>query len=896
MERTQFIDELRQIVGNDSIVTDAEALKPYSVDWLGVDPGNPDVAVIPLDAEQVAEIVQAAVQAGMPVVARGAGTGLAGGARPKHGGVVISTMRMTALEKADYANRTALVQPGMFNYDLSQLLLVDGYFYAPDPASWKICTLGGNVANNSGGPRCLKYGVTTNHVLGLEVVLHDGRVLWTGDGVQETAGYDLTALVIGSEGTFGVVTRLLVKLTRAPEANRVILAIFPDIVAACAAVSATLAAGYLPTALEVMDGTTMLAVNRANNYGLPETAKAALIVEVDGVSEGLDQLLAAIIAICEQHGAVQVQAASDPVEQERLWSARRSAFSSFHTLAPSYYLVDTVVPRSYLPTMMAHVTELSERYAMPIANVFHAGDGNLHPLVLYDPENPEHVDKAHAITEEILHLSINYGGVVSGEHGIGIEKREFMAQLHSLADLQAMAAVYAVFNPQNLLNPGKVFPSNMQPLRLAAERHERIVAAAEETIADLYAALSEIVGAEQLTASTDLISVAPANLAALSAVVAACHRAKAPIFTGATPIIPHQLSVQLNLSHLHEVLKYEPDDLTINVGAGMTLAELQRVLAAHNQMLPLDAPLPEQVTIGALVAQAVDGPRRTGYGALRDLILGLTIVEVDGTVTRLGGQTVKNVSGFDLLRLFLGSHETLGVIAAVNLRTYPQPPAEATVLATFASLSAAVALVNELSQSQLRPVAVELLDSGALERSGFAGTWGVALWADGLPAACQRHLSDTIRAAQRHSASSIAEIHDDDHRELWARIADLSAPTWEGDQVLLRLAVLPAQLRAAISDITALAQQHGAIETLNARAYNGVIYARLRLAANGLAAVQVALSERWRHSHVLAAAPGSAANVAIWGAPRPGTDLMQALKTVFDPFGTLNPNRMPWSG
>jgi D-lactate dehydrogenase (cytochrome) len=473
----QLLDALRALCGPAAVIADAEALRPYSHDWIPGDYRLPDAVVRPSAPEQIPQIVALAAAAGLPIVARGAGTGLAGGARPRQGGLVLSTAALTQIERVDLANRAALVQPGLITYELSAALADAGWFYAPDPASWKLCTIGGTIANNSGGPRCLKYGVTTNHVLGLELTLHDGRSLWTGDGVQDAAGYDLTGLVVGSEGTFGVVGRALLRLTRAPEANRVAMALFADTVAACSAVSAILAAGQLPTALEVMDGTTMLAVNRAQGAGLPAEAGAALIVELDGVNDGLDEALAECVAICRGHGAIDVRTARTADEQERLWAARRSAFASFHTIAPSYYLVDTVVPRTRLPAMMAHVTQLSAEHGLPIANVFHAGDGNLHPLVLYDPADPAQVAKAHAITAAVLAQSIAEGGAVSGEHGIGVEKQAFLARLYGPAELEAQAAVYAVFNPLDRLNPGKVFPQDTHPLELAARQRARLAPA-----------------------------------------------------------------------------------------------------------------------------------------------------------------------------------------------------------------------------------------------------------------------------------------------------------------------------------------------------------------------------------------------------------------------------------
>ncbi|MCU0490821.1 MAG: FAD-binding oxidoreductase, partial [Chloroflexaceae bacterium] len=709
MEKPELIAALRAILPPEAVIDDPDALQPYRTDWIGVDVGDLDVAVLPADGEEVVEVVRLALAAGLPLVARGAGTGLAGGARPKRGGVVVGTARMQQVEGVDVANRRALVQPGLINYEFSEGLKPLGYFFAPDPASWKMCTLGGNFANNSGGPRCMKYGVTTNHVLALELAMHDGRLLWTGDGIQDSAGYDLTGLVIGSEGTFGLITRAMVKLTRLPEANRVVLALFHDIVTACEVVSAVLAAGLLPTALEVMDGTTMLAVNRAQNAGLPEEAGAALIIEVDGVEEGLDDMLAEITGICRQHGAIRLQAAASAEEQERLWSARRSAFASFHTIAPAYHLVDTVVPRTRLPAMMAHVKRLSAEYGLPIANVFHAGDGNLHPLVLYDPADAEQTHKAHAITAEVLKLSIAEGGTVSGEHGIGVEKQDYLATIFTEAELQAQAAVYAIFNPNDSLNPAKVFPKGHAPLALAAAHRARLAHAdgrpetGDRSLQSPISNLQSLIVPQSLDELSEALRAAHAAGAivttsystdqAQSSIVKSASRRPYGQRQSASPEAPPEpveglVEGSISLAALNRVLHYNPDDLTISVEAGMTLAALQALLARHGQMLPLDGPLPETTTIGEVVANGWDGPRRLGYGLPRDMVLGLTVVQVDSTVLRFGGQVVKNVSGYDMVKLFVGSRNTLGVIAAVSLRVYPQPQTEATLLAQFPSRAA----------------------------------------------------------------------------------------------------------------------------------------------------------------------------------------------------------------
>jgi D-lactate dehydrogenase (cytochrome) len=472
----QLFADLRRIVGANAVITDRDALRTYDADASMVVSHAPQVVVLPSTPEQVAAVVRCAAEYDLPVVARGAGTGIAGGAIPLRGGVLLSTARLDRIEEIDTANRWAVVQAGVVNSDLNARLAPLGYQFAPDPSSQRASTIGGNLATNAGGPHCLKYGVTTNHILALEIVLHDGTLLWTGDGVAEAAGYDLTGLIVGSEGTFGVVTRAKVRLTRLPEANRVVLALFPGVVQASAAVSQIIAAGHAPTSLEVMDHNAIRAVNTAYGLGLPEAeGTTLLIIEVDGVLDGLDAALSEVLDICEEQQAFDLRPARTAEEQARVWVARKSVAGAIGRLAPAYYLVDAVVPRTRLPMMMEHVERLRREHRLEVCNVFHAGDGNLHPLVLYDPRDPDQVERAHAIAVGVLRLSIEQGGVISGEHGIGVEKQEYLPLLMSEADLALHATVYNVFNPADRFNPAKIFPADISPRALAEQRRERIV-------------------------------------------------------------------------------------------------------------------------------------------------------------------------------------------------------------------------------------------------------------------------------------------------------------------------------------------------------------------------------------------------------------------------------------
>ncbi len=458
MEREHLVRRLVQLVGPDGVVHDPGELALYEYDG-SIDMHLPTVVVLPTRVEQVVAVVQLAAEAGLPVVPRGAGTGLSGGAIATRGGIQIALTRMNRILALDYRNRRALVEPGVINLDLSLATQPRGYFYAPDPSSQKACTIGGNIAENSGGPHCLAYGVTTNHVLALEVVLPNGERIWT-DG-PDSPGYDLTGMLVGSEGTLGLVTKAWVRLTHLPEAVRVLLAQFGSVVEASSAVSAIIAAGIVPAAMEMMDQVTCGAVEAAYHVGFPPDVGAVLLVEIDGLDEGLDDLAAQISRICTAEGARSVRVAVAADERAALWNARKMAFGAMGRLAPNYYLHDTVVPRTKLPYTLARVEEIGREYALTIANVFHAGDGNLHPIVLFDRREPGVVERVLRAGVDIMQVCVDVGGTLSGEHGIGLEKREQMPLIFTAEDLAAMAKLKRSFNPHDLFNPDKIFPSRV---------------------------------------------------------------------------------------------------------------------------------------------------------------------------------------------------------------------------------------------------------------------------------------------------------------------------------------------------------------------------------------------------------------------------------------------------
>lgn len=454
-----LIEEFRRIVGNDGVLSARSELKVYECDGFVIEKNSPDIAVFPTTTQQVAKIVQVCNLHGLCFLPRGAGTSLAGGCLPVGGGVMIVLTRMREILEINLRNRYAVVQPGVVNIWLTKALRGTGYHYAPDPSSQGACTIGGNVATNSGGPHTLKYGVTVNHVLGVEAVLADGRIVQLGGSVSDLPGPDLVGAIVGSEGTLAIVTKIWVRLTPDPQGVRTLLAVFDSVDDATNAISSIIAAGIIPAALEMMDQGIIEALEKAFAFGFPLDADAVLLIEVDGLEVALNQQRDDIINICDQHGAREVRQANDPQERALLWKCRKQAFGAIGRLSPSYCTQDGVVPRTKLPHILRRIYEIGQKHDIRIVNVFHAGDGNIHPILLFDERDSEQLGRVLAASDEILDECISCGGSVTGEHGIGVEKINFMAKLFTKNDLIAMANLRDALNPTNRLSPRKMLPT-----------------------------------------------------------------------------------------------------------------------------------------------------------------------------------------------------------------------------------------------------------------------------------------------------------------------------------------------------------------------------------------------------------------------------------------------------
>jgi glycolate oxidase len=457
MNREELIQFLRGLLGQEWVLTSETDRAAYGYDG-SLHGGLPDVIVLPKTTDQISAVVSLASRERIPVVARGSGTNLSGGSIPLRGGIVIHFSRMNKILEIDIENQRAVVEAGVINLDLQNALSPYGFYFAPDPASQKISTLGGNLAENAGGPHCLKYGVTTNHVLGAEIVLPDGNVLWIGGKRSDRLGYDLLGVLAGSEGTLAIVTKLILKIMKKPEATQTFLAVFNSLEQAGNTVSAIIGAGIVPATLELMDRMVLTAVEDSIHAGYPRDAEAVLVIELDGIIDGMDRLAQNIVRICETNQVREIKRATSEADQARLWAGRKGALGALARLRPNYLLEDGTVPRTRLPEVLKKVVAVGAKYNLPIGIFLHAGDGNLHPTILFDTTNDEERNRVLQAGEEILRICVDAGGTISGEHGIGIEKIGGMNLLFSALDIESMVRLKQVFDPRGILNPGKLIP------------------------------------------------------------------------------------------------------------------------------------------------------------------------------------------------------------------------------------------------------------------------------------------------------------------------------------------------------------------------------------------------------------------------------------------------------
>jgi len=915
MRPDAVFDGLRAIVGTENVLWRKADLQTYAYDaW--VERSLPEAVVFVESTEEVAAVVRYAARAGMPFLPRGSATNLTGGTVPVRGGLVIETARMRRVVEIDTAGERIVVECGLRNLEVSAVLDPLGYYFAPDPASQKVSSIGGNIAENAGGPHCFKYGVTSDHVLGAEVVLPDGEVVWLGGGTLDPPGIDLLGGFVGSEGTFGICTRAELRIMRKPEARTTLLAIYDTVDDAARTVSSLVAAGMVPAALEMMDGLVVEAIEASEGSGLPRGAGAVLLIELDGLRDGMDDMAADVCSMCGHDNAREVRVAATEDEREALWKGRRGALGAIARLAPNYLLVDGTVPRVRLPDALRRVRDVGERHDLRIPVVAHAGDGNLHPVVLFDSRRGAERQRAVQACSEILAACVELGGTISGEHGVGLEKIEAMTSLFSANDLRAQRWLKEVFDPLGLCNPGKVLPP---PEEVAAAA---IPAGTGEVVAEpdpppAFAAAGDhpqtsVAGVEPAA------RVRPATVRELAETVAwASGRDMAMAAVGSGTRLgignpPSRLDLMLDMSALDAVVDYDADDLVMTAEAGATIGQLQSLVREDSLVLPLDPPSSERATLGGVVACADHGPRRRLYGGLRGLVLGLKVVLPDGAVASFGGRTLKNVAGYDVGTLFIGSLGTLGVIAEVSLRLLPSPACEELVLVALPGLEMSRRLAVGLLRSTLVPSAMELLSPTCgvllgLDRYAPApgGRYLMLIALEGHPAAVDRQARDILSMCDELSA----EVEGETEGARARRASEAGLAPAEGWRTFSRLReeALGAEDGVGVRCAVPLGLVWDVAAAVEGRSAAGAVAASWAMSF-GTGQVEVYVSgaveevrafvegvrtdteQQGGTATVLDGWPVLGDGFDAWG-NSPELRLIRALKQKFDPRGVMNPGR-----
>jgi glycolate oxidase subunit GlcD len=873
MLKENVLSLLKSILPHGQVFMDRASLVAYEAD-AGVDKGLPDAVVFPHTAEEVVRIVSWASKYHIPIIARGAGTGLSGGAVADRGGIIIEFSHMDRLLDIDVPGRSAVAEPALINLRLDEQARMHDLYFPPDPASQRASTIGGNVAENSGGPHCFKYGVTTNYVLGMEIVLANAQRIRIGGHALDYPEYDLCGLLTGSEGMLGLITSISLRLLRTPPAVKTLLAIFDSVEQAGNAVSTVIATGFVPATMEMMDQQIIRMVEPFAHAGLPLDAGAILIIDIDGYPASIDEQVNEIAHILQEQKGYGLHIARNEEERARIWLARKSAGGAIARLVPSYYSIDITVPRSRLAEILKEVNKICEHYNIRTGHLLHAGDGNLHPMLLIpEPEDPDLMQRIHSAASEIIKCSIEMGGSLTGEHGVGIEKREHMSLMHKPVELMAMWDVKQVFDPNNILNPGKLFPPpadndtapfadyitdypfNNQPREISLQPGETFTPTTAEEAAQGLLALAnsrksvQINGNEQTKRNG--MKIAP---------------------------------ISLSTRALQGIKTYAPDDLYITVGAGTPLAEIQAFLAKDRRQIALASPWHE-ATIGGLVASNMNAPLRMRYGSIRDLVLATTIALTSGNVIRTGRPIVKNVAGYDLTKVFVGSQGTLGLIVDITLKLMALPRTRRTLLIPLDDLYDGLRWGRRLLPLALNASAITLnkgYSSTEVARSNYL----LAYTAEGMPKDVQAELDQVRQVLHKSGSPETVEAEAPTGTDIWAAL-------------LGQMAQQTLQVRIGIPNRNLATYMQDQVELLNAGLFsadisNGLVYANHEFeepaeASIWLEALRKPAMATGGYAVVIDMPISLQSKIDRWGYQPEGLDLMRALKARWDPQGILNP-------
>ncbi len=896
---------LQNVLPKGQVFTDQATRVSYEVD-AGLDKGKPDGVVFPRSAEEVQRLVRWSAEHNVPLVARGAGTGLSGGAVADRGGVIVEFSQMNRILDFDDLGRSVMVQPAVINLSLDGRVKEHGLYFPPDPASQRASTIGGNVAENSGGPHCFKYGVTTNYVTGMQVVLADGAAIRVGGHAFDYPEYDLCGLITGSEGMLALMTSITTRLLRNPPGIRTMLAIFHSVEEAGVAVSAVIAAGLLPATLELMDQKIIGIVEPFAHAGLPLDAKAILVIDIDGYPEGLDAQVQEVQQLMQQHGAYEVRTSSNDEERAKIWLARKSVAGAITRLAPAYYTVDVTVPRSRLAEVLLKVDQICEHYMVRTGYLLHAGDGNLHPMMLIpEPDNPEYMRRVHSASWEMVKCCVDMGGSLTGEHGVGIEKRDYMTLMHTPAELLAMWDVKQAFDPQGIFNPGKVFPhpkdNESGPFAGYTAQLDRQT---EETqpLGDILTPATAEAAAQELmqiakegrhVVITGQVLEAIDVLSAVAPYVETLLPADAMLTTGAM-LTSYATTIQQDTQPVHAMLStsslsgiktYAPDDLFITVGAGTTLHEIQQFLAKDKKRVPLHSPWPD-ATIGGIISTNLNAPLRMRYGAIRDQVLCGTVALTDGRVIRTGRPIVKNVAGFDLPKAFIGSHGTLGLWTDVTLKLFVQPRRMRTLLYPVEDMRQGLLWGRKFLPLALVASAI-LLCKGS-QQTGLSGLpqspYVLAYTAEGMDEDVEAELQQVRHAIADAGGPAAVELEEYTGSDLWTAMLTQSL----GNATVVRVGVPVRDLPVYVQDQSAPLHHGSFIADLA----NGFVYASTTAKEQVAVSSWLAQLRQPAVAHegyaLVLALPEGITDIDKWGYQPEGLGVMRALKKQWDAKDILN--------
>lgn len=845
------LDSLRAQLQPGQVWDDLVTLLTYEFDS-SILSGWPTGVVFPYATADVETTMHWAVEHNVPIIARGSGTGLAGGATAPRGGLMLGFSHMADILELDTVGRSAVVQPGVVNLTLDETAKEHGLYFPPDPASGRASTVVGNIATNAGGPHCFKYGVTTNYVTGLNVVLADGNSVRLGGRALDYPEIDLVGLMTGNEGTLGVITEADIRLIGNPPAVKTLMAAFDTIEQAGHAVSAIIASGLVPATMEMMGQQMMRIVEEFAHPGLPVDAGAVIIIDADGYPDSVTPQIEEIEVVLRENGGYNLRVAQSAEERDAIWYARKSAAGSLARMAPDHYTVDGTVPRSHLAEALHETARICKDLDLDVVYLLHAGDGNMHPMILiYDLNDEDLLRRVHTAGRRISELCVSLGGTITGEHGVGSEKREFMTVMYNADELAVMREIKTLFDPHNILNPDKVFPLESKP---EAVEPRAAIAIPENTT---------VLAPETIDEAASLIR----GLAAIGKRVRVRGGGtKSALFPDA--------DVTLSTTGLRGIKAYTLDDVYVTAGAGTPLAEIQATLARDGMWVPLVSPWPA-ATIGGIVASNFNAPLRVRYGSVRDLVLAVTSILPDGRVLRAGRPVVKNVAGYDLTKLFIGSYGTMGLIADVTLKLTSKPRASATYVIPVDDLDRGLVWGTALLQKMLVASSLLLCRGEGLPVST---PYALLYTVEGL--------SEDVRAELGEVRTTLARLGGPNPIEIAASGSELWA-AWmrDGDATvsLVRIGVAPKDLpRFVAEEKQAFLSDHGSFMVDLA---SGFVYAQ---GGGDIATIRCAAQQHGGYAVVLRAS--SSDGLDVWGHRPDALHLMEALKLRWDASRTFNPD------